>query len=440
MVFGIAAMRRTTTLLPLLLALVHAGPTDGRITPSAYAASFRCATDIDCQLNGMCANGTCKCDDAWGGEDCGDLQLEPGTVAYGCLPEGLDHGAPPDCDFTSWGGGPPVYDASRQKWVLFVSEMAGHCGLSVWQHMSTIVRATADHPAGPYVRDALVVGAESHNAYYVQDPVSQLHLIYHIGTGDRTNQTATPWQGNCSNGTTPHVIEIPTAASQPAPLRAGPIGPAGADFSPEIHASPSLHGPFTRVQIRGVPVGLEPRGASNPAPYIFPNGTALVLFRLYNASVPEGVHPTSRIFAMRAPSFKGPYAVLAELFHPSGFPLFNSSGETHVNDEDPVLYRDARGHFHNLNHFTHGHGFSEDGITWHWADPKARGRTAWTSSLQLSNGSVVVLRDSERPRVWINASTGQPELLFVSTGGQKQPTAADGIARGFTMVQRIRAS
>ena len=117
-----------------------------------------------------------------------------------------------------------------------------------------------------------------------------------------------------------------------------------------------------------------------------------------------------------------------------------ASGETHVNDEDPVLYRDARGHFHNLNHFTHGHGFSEDGITWHWADPHARGRTAWTSTLRLSNGSVAVLRDSERPRVWVNASTGQPELIFVSTGGQKQPTAADGMARGFTMVQRIRTA
>ena len=390
-------------------------------------AALGCVTDLDCQLNGLCTTvGTCACDAAWGGEDCGDLQLAPGSVAYGCLPEGLDAGAPPRCDFTSWGGGPPVYDEATKKWVLFVSEMGGHCGLSVWQHMSTIVRAVADSPAGPFTRDALVVGAESHNAYYARDPVTKQHLIYHVGTG--ANQTQ-PWVTNCSNGTTP----------RPLAGTASPIGPAGATFSPEIHASASLRGPFVRVNISGVPAGIAPpRGASNPAPYIFENGTALVLFRLYNSSVPLGTHPTSRIFVMRAPSFAGPYEVLSEIYHPAGFPVFNSSAVTHVNDEDPVLYRDARGHFHNLNHFTHGHGFSEDGLTWHWADPKVRGRTAWTSTLRLSNGSLLVLRDSERPRVWINETTGLPELIFVSSGGQHQPTQADGVARGFTMVQRIR--
>ena len=112
-----------------------------------------------------------------------------------------------------------------------------------------------------------------------------------------------------------------------------------------------------------------PRGASNPAPYIFVNGTVLALFRIYNSTP---ARPTSRIFAMRAPSFRGPYEVLGEVFHPPGAPAFNESRASHVREEDPGIWRDKRGNFHALCHFTHGHGFSEDGVTWHWADPKAR--------------------------------------------------------------------
>jgi hypothetical protein len=47
------------------------------------------------------------------------------------------------------------------------------------------------------------------------------------------------------------------------------------------------------------------------------------------------------------------------------------------------------------------------------------------------------LLDAERPRVWVNASTGQPELLFFASGGARQPTYP-GAGRGFTVVQRIR--
>ena len=59
-------------------------------------------------------------------------------------------------------------------------------------------------------------------------------------------------------------------------------------------------------------------------------------------------------------------------------------------------------------------------------------------TLKKANGSVEVLMDAERPKVWVNASSGLPELLFFASGGAKQPVAKDGRARGFTVVQRIR--
>jgi hypothetical protein len=49
----------------------------------------------------------------------------------------------PESNITSWGGGPPVLDPETGKWVLFVTEIAEHCGLSEWQHQSTVVMTTA---------------------------------------------------------------------------------------------------------------------------------------------------------------------------------------------------------------------------------------------------------------------------------------------------------
>ena len=36
------------------------------------------------------------------------------------------------------------------------------------------------------------------------------------------------------------------------------------------------------------------------------------------------------IWLARAPRYTGPYEVLGEVFHPPGFPTFNSSAATHV--------------------------------------------------------------------------------------------------------------
>ena len=116
----------------------------------------------------------------------------------------------------------------------------------------------------------------------------------------------------------------------------------------------------------------------------------------------------------------------------------------HVQREDPTLWRDARGNFHALMHplggTERGHGFSTDGVTWHWADPVLRGRAAFHASITTPDGKVVSLPDAERLRVWVNPKTSRPELFFYASGGAHQPVAADGVQRSFTVVQRIRTA
>ena len=75
------------------------------------AAADGCAVDDDCQLNGICAQQKCVCDDAWRGDNCGELNTRVGSIAY----------SPPNT--TAWGGGPPVYDPVAKKYVLYVVEV-----------------------------------------------------------------------------------------------------------------------------------------------------------------------------------------------------------------------------------------------------------------------------------------------------------------------------
>lgn len=154
-----------------ILVLVVAG--------TAAAAAPVCTTAFDCHLGGICTPaGTCQCDPTWRGLTCGQLNVAAGSIAY----------APPNR--SSWGGGPPVLSPIDQKYHLYVSEMGGHCGLGVWQSMSTIVDTVSStaSAAGPYTRVGVIVPREAHNAYYTYDPASKTHLIYHIGGGDNGDQ------------------------------------------------------------------------------------------------------------------------------------------------------------------------------------------------------------------------------------------------------------
>ena len=414
-----------------------------------------CSNDLDCQLNGECieqgrecppdgpgpCSHKCVCDPGWGGDDCGDLQLEVGEIAYGCYPT-----VPLTCDYSSWGGGPPVFDTKHRVWVMFQDEISKHCGLSEWSYMSTIVRTSSTNgPAGPYKKDEVVLGTQSHNAYYVHDPKSGKHLIYHVnsGTGGKAEELT-----GCTNGTTPRKsgAELERLRA-PKPLRSDGVGDTTCEeahdcLPPVIHESTSLSGPWKRVGMRGVyppqfPTtngGTRIRGALNPAPVIFDNGTVLALYKV-----------NQTIWAMRAPDYRGPYEAIGEIFHPFAKGSFTEDPATHVLQEDPTLWRDARGNFHALMHplgndgAGRGHGFSYDGVTWHWSDPSHRGRTAFQASIKVE-GKTIPVTDVERLRIWVNPKTGHPELLFYASGGQHQPVHADGLQRSFTVVQRIRTT
>ena len=106
-------MPSTTILLALALAVVHSE----EHSPTA----FSCATDLDCNLNGICSpsTGACACDAAWDGPSCGILALLPSTPGDGDCDASLNGTA---TGYTTTWGGHPMQDAAG-AWHIHNAEM-----------------------------------------------------------------------------------------------------------------------------------------------------------------------------------------------------------------------------------------------------------------------------------------------------------------------------
>lgn len=72
-----------------------------------------CDTDLDCQLNGICLSGLCKCDAAWTSTNCSVLHTLPARKTN----VGYNHMASP---WSSWGGS-VVLDPDTNTYYLGVS-------------------------------------------------------------------------------------------------------------------------------------------------------------------------------------------------------------------------------------------------------------------------------------------------------------------------------
>eukprot|EP00662_Eupelagonemidae_sp_cell21_P058010 gene58010-biopygen33283 len=199
------------------------------VAPAAGA----CSSAADCQLNGACVGGACRCAAAWTGEKKGATaarrrEMEVGAVIkarWRKLWLGIRGGtcapkmAPPplfvrrapvvpspgaQCErldllpadpakgglraegVSSWGGS-VLHDAGGDGlWHMFAAVMEGGCGLHAWRPNSAIAHATAADPEGPYT---------------VRAPDGTV-LIYHIGAGGNETGPGSDYATNCSAGCT----------------------------------------------------------------------------------------------------------------------------------------------------------------------------------------------------------------------------------------------
>lgn len=137
-------------------------------------SSPKCSTDDDCNLNGICFHGKCKCDVGWTSSDCGALDLYPASRQAG-----YNHTAEGE---STWGSHIVQDPHDKKLYHLFYTSMEHHCGLLKWIPYSRIMRAESrTGPEGPYTNPVEVVSTFSHNPTVVWSPFDKKYLLYHIG-------------------------------------------------------------------------------------------------------------------------------------------------------------------------------------------------------------------------------------------------------------------
>ena len=327
-----------------------------------------CATDMDCSLNGICSlTGVCRCEQPWSGPTCGELTFRPATrpgAAYGFSP-----------NVTSWGGSPV---AAGGQWHLFVSEIAGKgCGLTKWEAQSRVAHATAPSVMGPYKKQDVALAVEAHNPHVLA--FQGEYLLFHIGSAASTHPIE-----NCTARTSDFVQTAATSS-------AGAL----------IHRSHSLNGPW-------VPAATTmPGPCVNPAPWLLKNGSLAVV-----CSGADLHNRTWHLLVSDAAGLTGKW---------TSRPIFPGVSPPTVRPhkfwEDPVLFMDARNHWHILAHcyvphydasndYVSGHLFSQDGLTW-----KESAVEPYRHSVMFTGDVVQNFSTLERPKLAVDASSRLTHLF-----------------------------
>jgi len=313
----------------------------------------------------------CVCDAPWSGTTCQTFSFKP-------APPGGDYGYSPN--ITAWGGLPVLVGNTYH---LLVTEIVNHCGLCNWGSNSRVIHATSNTLLGPYTYQKEALPIWSHNPHIIVDHSSgsPIYLLFHVGdaNGGVTPKTCA---GNINNNFDSHDLR------ERAPLASG-----------VLHMATDPSGPYTPQN----PSGLG--GCNNPAPYVYPNGTILLVCSQGGTNV------------YTAANWKGPWKGAS----------INYSGNAGMGTwEDPFIWRDKRGVFKMIAHVypqggesahywdrISGYAYSHDGFNWV--------RFPWqpyTYVVQHTNG-VINYTTRERPKIFFDPKDNTTPLALFT-----------GVARG----------
>ena len=245
------------------------------------AASTGCASDVDCNMAGVCdvETGLCACDQGWTGGNCSriDFALAAPPCHEGGLCLNSTHLREDDVGYastftSSWGGDVVIDDDGN--WHMFAAAFQKNAALGKWLEQSRIVHAISKSgPLGPYLAQDIVLAplanddswdeTTQHNPAVQYDPISKTYLLYYMGSH--------------GNGTSGNPVECACPSNHSFhSLCNQRVGLATAQHP---------NGPWKRAN-KGKPI-LEPgpRGSwddvftTNPTPYIYPNGSALLIYK-----------------------------------------------------------------------------------------------------------------------------------------------------------------
>lgn len=339
-----------------------------------------CESDADCNYAGHCTtSGTCVCDPPFNGDTCAGFTL------FSLLPE--EGGLQMPSGNTTWGGSivcVPLNnsvnnDDTSCSYHMYAAMMRDDLPLSSWLSHSVVVHAvsTSGRPEGPYefADIALDIGNDRWDGATCHNPDAKLMpdgtiAIFYMGTSNHS-----------------------------APF---PSGSNLLEYNQRVGVAWSRDpaGPWTRAAEPIIMPG--PRGSwddgftTNPAPYVYPNGSVLLI---YKARSFENQHGMFQGVAF-AESFNGTYKKLSQK------PLDLPSA-----CEDPGIYRTPAGVFRMLTHCgCNGlYLWSLDGVHWNSTTPQQ----PWCAQQpQAHNTSATVSYNTRQRPKWFVDEHGNATMLL----------------------------
>ena len=410
-----------------------------------------CATDADCSLNGVCATDKrCKCADAWTGDRCQTLALEPTTVHAGLRMTDAS-----GANTSSWGGAvlldaassPPMYH-------MWASEMGAGCGIEAWRSNSRIVHATSTDGVR-FERKEVVFERFAHEPTVARAPTGEWVVWF---TGDPEGASPPPLCTECAGGNTLANTSCATGYTVNGPTY--------------LSWASAPEGPWSKPQRLFAAQANQTNLDTNLAATILSNGSVVGIGR--NGGDPTGI----LAHLVTAESWRDPSSYVGR-WEEMLFP--NTTRLDYAGVEDPYVWVDPTTEtFHAIFHsqiendderLCGGHAFSADGVSWTFggtafsnrvrftaaagsaaaagSTTAARSTTAAASTAVPSHGDVGVDGASsyeyrfsrrERPHLVFDARGAITALTTGVQFGRHSPTSVAGEDACYTLLQPVRTS
>ena len=336
-----------------------------------------------------CVNGSCVCDAGFTGPYCNKLKVGDAVRAVELK------------DTWLWGSA-AIQDPVTKTYHSFTMAQKNKCGIWHYRHNSVIYHSTSTSVLGPYQYQGIALDNRSEgffDAVEVEDPSV---IALPNGTGYLLFYTGAAYPFPAPPGK--HIGRLNCSAHdvEPEPdrdlLAAGQR--IGVAFAKSLSSTPiKWERPSGLPILTTRPTKWDSIRVCNPAPLIFPNGTALLAYR--------GVGPHhAGIGIAKAPHWSGPYEPLLDA------PLFNGYAE------DPFLFLSPTGVIHLI---AHGggkmpnatsvgiHAASLDGINWGSPRDCYDYYCDWAKGVPPAS-----LGRRETPELLLDTTNGQPLALFNS--------------------------
>ena len=253
--------------------------------------------------------GTCACDPGWVGPTCGQLDLLPAMpLAQQVTPSAalaLDNA---EANAT-WGMS--VIGPVQGVYHGYMTEIANECMLGEYGEASQVVHMAAASPLGPWRRVGVALAGFAHNPQAHLTPNGSV-VLFHIGADEGLECLA-----DC-RGT-------PPAGANPHPSKPRPPHCTHLPHAASVAFAHSPFGPFKRY-----PYPFGTGASTNPTAVLLPNDTIIVALR-------RATSATQPLAIGHVDNLAGPWRRIDGTVHAT------AAGSPHMYEEDPFMYRTARG-------------------------------------------------------------------------------------------------